>query len=1173
VINNAQDALYIMPYDDYVNAQSDEERKANAKIAYCFDHYLHWPASTANGYWRVDYTTTYLENRYSLYADTSDDASFKKDKNQIMAIALNGYPHNVSGIYTGQINEDAFRLVTQWAIWNYTDGDAVRSYFTAEEQKIFNYLTTTDLTTTLNNLQKLVDSSDAATAQSYINVYTSMGQAYDSATGQLVTSNDSAYKSDYGFQNLLVVGYRTNAINLPDGNLTVSKTVIGDTSNVSDTEFSFEAVFKSSGKAYTSGIAATFTSAKTSEKRTLTPGNDGKVTFKLKAGESVTMTLPAGVTYTVTEVDLPDNFTVFSPTGGSETGTIESSATKTVAFTNAYSGTLTVSKKVIGDTTGISVSDYGFKTITYFEQDGAAYTGPVLWTKDGTSTIFTSSAAGLAFTIKAGESYTMTVPAGVTYSSTESIIPSGFTMVKPSSGSFSGTIKAGTNAQAAFENRYGDEEETDGTLTVSKTVTGDTDNMPDTSFTFDAVFTKDNAAYTSDISATVTRTTGTTTETWTPDASGKKSFTLKNGESVTMMLPTGVTYTVTETNIPTDFTVTSPTNGSATDTMTSGAAETVDFTNAFTNTVNISGTKTWVGDDTTTRPSSITLGLYKHLDGTPESEDKLVSWSGFTNPFTFTPTNDSWTYTFSNKPMYEKGKLITYYVVEENVPDGYTFSYTASNGEANPAKSMNITNTYLKTVSLTLTKSVNEADELKTAEAKANRKFEFSIELKDKDGNPLTGTYPVTIADGVPTENLVAQTADGVQSYSLNLTDGTTKLYLRAEDSITINGLPEGYSYTITESGESSGSIDAYLTMIMVDYGILNKSTTRTISGSNVTKDTTNVKYLNQRYSLTLSKKVNGDYADADLDQAFAFKITLKDSNGNLITNQSYPVLPTTVSGVTNVEAPDIASVNFDANGEATISLKHGQSVILYNLPSGYKYTIQETGLDAQKYQTGYDVKNGKLYDNYTNTSSVSGEQVYYSEEVNCINKRIRQLYDIGLSKTVEGQFGDLNKVFTFKISLTAWDGTPVTGQLSVTASDEVAAQSGITDGKLAFTNGIASVSLKHGQSIVINGLQEGCQYQIQEELGSDSGYTTGIVVQPGDSSIAPITISGTETVTDTGLRTVAQNETVQYTNTMHDITPTGISTNVAQHAMFLMLMALLAGFVLNFRATRRRQH
>jgi hypothetical protein len=148
-----------------------------------------------------------------------------------------------------------------------------------------------------------------------------------------------------------------------------------------------------------------------------------------------------------------------------------------------------------------------------------------------------------------------------------------------------------------------------------------------------------------------------------------------------------------------------------------------------------------------------------------------------------------------------------------------------------------------------------------------------------------------------------------------------------------------------------------------------------------------------------------------------------------------------------------------------------------------------------------------------------------------------------------------------------------VTGQLSVTASDEVAAQSGITDGKLAFTNGIASVSLKHGQSIVINGLQEGCQYQIQEELGSDSGYTTGIVVQPGDSSIAPITISGTGTVTDTGLRTVAQNETVQYTNTMHDITPTGISTNVAQHAMFLMLMALLAGFVLTFRATRRRQH
>ena len=44
-------------------------------------------------------------------------------------------------------------------------------------------------------------------------------------------------------------------------------------------------------------------------------------------------------------------------------------------------------------------------------------------------------------------------------------------------------------------------------------------------------------------------------------------------------------------------------------------------------------------------------------------------------------------------------------------------------------------------------------------------------------------------------------------------------------------------------------------------------------------------------------------------------------------------------------------SFQFDSNGVAHVNLKHGEKVVITNLPQGVTYTVQET-IDGTKYET-----------------------------------------------------------------------------------------------------------------------------------------------------------------------------------------------------------------------------
>lgn len=182
-----------------------------------------------------------------------------------------------------------------------------------------------------------------------------------------------------------------------------------------------------------------------------------------------------------------------------------------------------------------------------------------------------------------------------------------------------------------------------------------------------------------------------------------------------------------------------------------------------------------------------------------------------------------------------------------------------------------------------------------------------------------------------------------------------------------------------------------------------------------------------------------------------------------------------------------------------------------YNKVGKYAYTISENetkipGItkDAHTYEMivtvvnkkNTDLDNNTGYGYYVGMYDADGNKVP-AEFTNTYNS-----YSLEVKKTVQGNFGDLGDTFTFYITLGGADGKDNNyASATVTVSDAANAANGKT---WTIGGGRQTVTLKHGQTIIVSNLPVGVTYTVTEKKTNDDGTawvydTTGEAVAIND--------------------------------------------------------------------------
>ena len=213
-------------------------------------------------------------------------------------------------------------------------------------------------------------------------------------------------------------------------------------------------------------------------------------------------------------------------------------------------------------------------------------------------------------------------------------------------------------------------------------------------------------------------------------------------------------------------------------------------------------------------------------------------------------------------------------------------------------------------------------------------KFTFTVYLTDVSGAAVTDNIDgleKTETDGyytVAVENLKSvRTGGGALDLVKNLKTGTYGNYVE----IT---LPYGTNYVITENGTDAADWKYEVpnwNWTLPDTTDPTDTHTGTISGDDSIAVCTNTK----TGTLILDKVVGGSTGNRNED--FTFTITLQDADGNSL-NERF--------AATHTGNGDITELEFNVDGEATVKLKHGQSITIKGLPYGASYSIKETTTD-----------------------------------------------------------------------------------------------------------------------------------------------------------------------------------------------------------------------------------
>ncbi len=301
--------------------------------------------------------------------------------------------------------------------------------------------------------------------------------------------------------------------------------------------------------------------------------------------------------------------------------------------------------------------------------------------------------------------------------------------------------------------------------------------------------------------------------------------------------------------------------------------------------------------------------------------------------------------------------------------------------------------------------------------------------------------------------------------------------------SITITGLPKGTEYTVSEGDYRW---EGYVTA--TDGGE---------TGAIIADETAEVTFTNTRNvgSLTISKAVAGN--GADKMKGFEFTVTFDPPEE---MPDSYPCSGAGIPAGAVITSGDI------------ITLAHGQSITITEIPEGTKYRVTEVDYSDEGYITAVAGASGVI-----TVGDDDEPPEYFAEFTNT-----RNVGPLVIRKTVAGALGDKERPFTFIVYFEASGGYRYWGSKTGT----------IESGQ--------AVTLKHGEYIVIEGLLAGTSYRVTEVEANREGYCTTC-----SGIVGEITTSG---------------RTADFVNTKVDLPRTGANGLNTTWGM-LLLGALLVLF------------
>lgn len=623
----------------------------------------------------------------------------------------------------------------------------------------------------------------------------------------------------------------------------------------SDRAFNFEVAFTDAEGNALSGTIPFSTNEGASEMIAL---NNGVATFSLKDGESATFeSLPEGTRYTVKEVnDGGFAASYLITTNGSETASGSSNETgeqsivegeSAVSFTNTkQGGSLTLSKQVAGNDADPSKS-FSFE-IKLTDKDGNPLQGqfayglfqgqvPSNWDAWSLGTATTDENGVLSLesgkvALANGQSIAICgLPMGSSYQVQESDNDDYSTSVSKTSSAQAQGADSKNSSGTITENGQIDsltflnEKWAYGSLTLTKHAYGASE---DEQFGF-SITLKDAEDNSLSGSYPVSIDGGESTQVALDD-NGSLPVQLANNQTATIEdIPQGTSYQITETNIGSDYLV-----------LSDGAEGTIGSTAAAANFTNIkqSGALGIVniiggnsGDKNTPCTYEITIeNLFSPTEsGTKSLPAEKYDSAGTSENITIEFKRDNGTSTgiaTIDGVKGSEGILISnlspstkFTVTETNASDLETDGYTVSSGldgnfsqNTNTVKGtvdsdaitaacfLNVKNEY---GSLAITKKISGDAAEDEAKAEAGRTFSFAVNVTDSKGTPLSGTFDAEDETGAKTSILFE---NGTASFSLAASpeaNGST---------LTINGLPAGSVYSISEQDESASGYSTSLT-------------------------------------------------------------------------------------------------------------------------------------------------------------------------------------------------------------------------------------------------------------------------------------------------------------------------------------------------------------------------